>query len=514
MSEDRNEEPRIDPDAGAPEGAESADLYHEFEFVSEDELTLRTSDEVEQEEEPTVLDLYGDSAPPSREEILEAAQAKSEAPEAAVHHTINRPAEGARQVLPGEVLSQDFQGAEGAADFLGLDLEFTEAQPELELAQAPGSAGTDGAEAQAGELAPGALMEPGDEGAFFEGEDDFELDPEAAPEFEEGLFEEDERPPRRGPQLALGALVGAAVVAGAMLAPRFLGGEEPAPSSTPATPTRVAKAPTPAAGAQPSPDAAPAGPAAGVPGSQPTAVAGVAPAPVPESPSTTGDPEAAAPEVTPDTAPEVASAEPETTPESGARPDPLGLLTQAVPVPAPSTPVAPEGTPGDAPRSSAFPNFDEGFAWVQPDTLDMVWRGKDVPMEAIFAPAKTLMPHVGPVRVHMRSGDTMEGKLYAVGEERVWIDMAPGRVGLDGHEVVRFEHLSGPVAASTSFLTGTTPASRERVRVRAPGGTFYGRVIAQEGSTVTLLQDGGGRIVLRDAVVEPAVQSRAIVVQR
>src|SRR5262245_65293590 len=40
----------------------------------------------------------------------------------------NRPASGARRATPGEVLSQGFQGAQNAGDFLGLDVEFAGSQ--------------------------------------------------------------------------------------------------------------------------------------------------------------------------------------------------------------------------------------------------------------------------------------------------------------------------------------------------------------------------------------------------
>ena len=40
----------------------------------------------------------------------------------------NRPASGARQVSPGEVLSQGFDGADNAGDFLGLDTGFDPSQ--------------------------------------------------------------------------------------------------------------------------------------------------------------------------------------------------------------------------------------------------------------------------------------------------------------------------------------------------------------------------------------------------
>ena len=53
----------------------------------------------------------------------------------------NRPASGARQILPGEAFTQDFfKGSENAGDFLGLDAEFTgswEGDAGLDLEQAP-----------------------------------------------------------------------------------------------------------------------------------------------------------------------------------------------------------------------------------------------------------------------------------------------------------------------------------------------------------------------------------------
>ncbi|HED64046.1 MAG TPA: hypothetical protein ENJ09_00665 [Planctomycetes bacterium] len=549
MSEDHKEHLPIDPQgASGASGEEEADLFHEFEFVSEDELTLGSTPTPSEtplepsisldapspvdppgpvptgEEEP-VIDLYGSDAPPCPEEILEAAASHADGEvEAARPEPVNRPAEGARQALPGEVLSQGFQGSENAGDFLGLDLEFTAAASELELAEAPQAQPVSDEPAT---VPPSSLMETGEDvSGYAEADEDLE----GYGEYGEGIDPELEGEPfdgeeavgaGRGKILLAAGLFGALVVAGATLLPDLLGGGADPANGGPTPKAEVAARPKPK-------DTGLVGGAATQVAPTPAIQTDTTPgesAPVDLRADPTDAPSAASgPEVA-DTGVEAAplpeGGAPTPSVGNGVSADPLGVLVDATPItdPIPSVdaPVLTgraDPAPGAADVTTEFPDFSEGFEWVTPDKLDMVWRGEEVPMEAIFAPARTLMPHVGNVRVHMRSGDTIEGSLYAVGEERVWIDMAPGRVGLDGREVVRFERLSAPVAASVGFISGEAPTSRERVRVQAPGGTFYGKVVAQEGSTVTLLQDGGGRIVLQDAVVEPAVRSRAIIVRR
>src|SRR5262245_64456196 len=79
-------------------------------------------------------------------------------PETPSPYTGNRPASGARRATPGEVLSQGFQGAQNAGDFLGLDVEFTASQDPQNFAAAA---------QQVVQPGPADYGDPGDPSASF-----------------------------------------------------------------------------------------------------------------------------------------------------------------------------------------------------------------------------------------------------------------------------------------------------------------------------------------------------------
>jgi hypothetical protein len=163
-----------------------------------------------------------------------------------------------------------------------------------------------------------------------------------------------------------------------------------------------------------------------------------------------------------------------------------------------------------------FPDLDSPeYAWASEDRLEMIWRGNEVPLEAVSGPAKTLMPRVGSVRVFMTTGDVFEGRLYAVGQNHVWIDAAPGRVGLDGSRVERIERIEvlPPVTAGVVGTSGQVDiAGGKRVRVRVPGGMLYGKVLKAEGDEVILAREGGGRVRVKASDIEDLGSGRTIVV--
>jgi hypothetical protein len=173
-------------------------------------------------------------------------------------------------------------------------------------------------------------------------------------------------------------------------------------------------------------------------------------------------------------------------------------------------------TTGVASQSpAAFPDLSTSeFEWASSDLLELIWRGSQVPLEAVQAPAKTLMPRVGRVRVLTTSGDVFDGRLYAVGQNRVWVDAEPGRIGLDGERVEKIEVL-GPVAAGVQPNTQEKElVGKKRVRVRVPGGMLYGSVLKSDGEEVILALDDGGRVRVLANAIEELGSSRAVVVRR
>jgi len=164
---------------------------------------------------------------------------------------------------------------------------------------------------------------------------------------------------------------------------------------------------------------------------------------------------------------------------------------------------------------TGFPDLaGSEFEWASSDLLELIWRGNQVPLEAVHAPAKTLMPRVGIVRVLTTSGDIFEGRLYAVGQNRVWIDAEPGRIGLDGERVEKIEVLGQVAASLQPNSQEKEPVGKKRVRVRVPGGMLYGTVLKSEGEEVILALDDGGRVRVKSTDVEDLGTGRAVVVRR
>jgi len=118
-------------------------------------------------------------------------------------------------------------------------------------------------------------------------------------------------------------------------------------------------------------------------------------------------------------------------------------------------------------------------------------------MEAIDGAERMVTPTVGVVRVVLTSGEIFDGRLYAVGQGQVWIETDFGRLALSGHRVREIDTV---VLEKQAKEVEQLP----RMRVRTPGGLFFGKVLARDDVHVTLLLDSGGRITLESNDVEPA----------
>ncbi len=431
----------------------------------------------------------------------------------------NRPATGSRRATPGEVLSQGFQGAQNAGDFLGLDTEFTASQDPnqvfgasspLDLVPPPSTYVDDGTQ-------PGDPLQDLADPALQGGEPahEFEQEPSAF-EFGEDLGSEDgeaaldqEGKPSRRPLLVKALLVaglaGGGMFYGSKLYSRFFG-----------TSTEVAVLPGAANGTgTPAPDSQPAHTAAPVADGtkKPLADSGVTtkePPSVTAPVAVTSTKEARKPGVTPR-----ASTVPAPSPSVERSPESGSSVEQGQPeVGASLSSVA--GMVGTArPRTTGFPDLESSeFAWASADKLELIWRGSEVPLEAVQAPAKTLMPRVGNVRVFTTAGDVFDGRLYAVGQNRVWLDTQPGRIGLDGERVEKIEVLGLPASGvQESSGKAAQETGKKRVRVRVPGGMLYGSVLKAEGDEVILALDDGGRVRVKANDIEELGSGRAVVVR-
>jgi hypothetical protein len=433
----------------------------------------------------------------------------------------NRPAEGARVISASEIFSEDFMGAEGASDFLGLDTEFDPTPMaksagglELDFRDAPDAAVATEATEDGAELGyPAPAISPPDaddyvghdmeedlpEGELPDGLDS-ELDPELDGEFDDDLFAAPRPSRKRG--LLVGTLVAGLAAAGvAMYWPTLTGGgAEPVEVATvPRTPGGKSPADAPATAVDPAPDAAT--------GDE----TGKDPRPIEDFASSATALDDPATDVVLDSSDAILSDPPV---DVAVQPPADDVPVEDAP---PTDPVDPADPAGDTASEAALRELlaqsaqQDSFYGRNAGLLDLVWRGEEIPHEAIFAGSRILTPAVGPVRVHMATTDVFEGRLFAVGEEKVWVDMELGRIGLDGTSVARIQRL--PREVELRSLASADLATGDRVRAQVPGGVIYGRVRSTVGTSVTLVTDSGARITLDDPVLEPVGDKKSVVLK-
>jgi hypothetical protein len=131
------------------------------------------------------------------------------------------------------------------------------------------------------------------------------------------------------------------------------------------------------------------------------------------------------------------------------------------------------------------------------EDLASIWSAAAIPMDAIDGTERIVTPEVGMVRVVLTSGQIFDGRLYAVGQGQVWLETDFGRLALAGKRV---RAIDAVVLEKQAKAVEALP----RMRVRTPGGLFFGKVLARDDVHVTVLLDSGGRITLESNDVEPA----------
>lgn len=125
------------------------------------------------------------------------------------------------------------------------------------------------------------------------------------------------------------------------------------------------------------------------------------------------------------------------------------------------------------------------------------WYEERVPREHINRARRLLTPRVGAVRVVYMGDEVFEGRLFAVGEGRIWLNMTLGQITLDGARTKRVDRIALDLQRMESGDPGLRNlAGLPRVRVRVRGGTFIGRQIQREGDRVTLVTDRGYRVTV------------------
>lgn len=145
--------------------------------------------------------------------------------------------------------------------------------------------------------------------------------------------------------------------------------------------------------------------------------------------------------------------------------------------------------------------------------LSGVWNETTVPMEALGSKTKVLTPNVGRVRVVLKSKDIFEGRLYAVGQGSVWLESEYGRISVDGKRIASVANIDTKEGTPALGATGSQNLlGLEKVRVKTPGGTFYGKVIARDDTQTTLITEDGARLTLSNADVEVLTDSPKVTI--
>jgi len=234
---------------------------------------------------------------------------------------------------------------------------------------------------------------------------------------------------------------------------------------------------------------------------KPTPVAPVAAAPAPVVPAVTTEPTNVI------TEPVLVSIEP-VIEVPLASTEPIAPVVEEVPPTIdPSAPLARTTTPNKvAELPSGQPGPGGGRHATAADWAGM-WLETTIPTDAIHGTTRLRTLHVGLVRAELKNREFIEGRLYAVGESRIWLDVELGRLSLDAGEVRELVQIVGqqgqPLAVGAQALAGLP-----RVEVLLPGGTMTGRVLGREGDWVTFITEDGLRMRVDAIDIRPAPDGR------
>lgn len=133
-----------------------------------------------------------------------------------------------------------------------------------------------------------------------------------------------------------------------------------------------------------------------------------------------------------------------------------------------------------------------------------VWSKRTVPRKEVSGDKFLLTPNVGNVRIIFDGGESIDGRLHGVGDQKIILDTKLGRMTLDGRRADRIDRLGGGKRAELRSPSDSYASTKglDRVKVRAPGGVFYGFLVSQTDEKVTLMLDSGVRVTLNSTEVE------------
>jgi hypothetical protein len=130
---------------------------------------------------------------------------------------------------------------------------------------------------------------------------------------------------------------------------------------------------------------------------------------------------------------------------------------------------------------------------VDADVMHDVWTEEEPPVAGVAHASFVQTPFVGDVRVHTNGNEHFDGELVGVGAGRLVLGTAKGSLTLFGAQVRGLERIVEAGEGNGALVAGTTG---RHVRVRAPGGWLRGEVVREQGDSITLLLDSGGRITV------------------
>ncbi len=464
--------------------------------------------------------------------------------------TTNRPADGAARADSLQQVEGSWKSADGATDFLGLDADGAPAPAPADAALTSAASSPTGstqdwlfsrehasaAEAQAstsvGELEPpaeGVL----DENAGFAQTTSVEAGEipshatlndalaEVLPESEEGdpladvpAPESEVEPdpvitPRRTRRtqwlVAAGLLVCLGSAVGWQLWLRRGSTHEPAPSAPVVANTKGGtKHPGSEHGTTLVQDTRPTTPVPPSPPPRPDPVVGDSGASSPAQGTGTVEPVAnpvATSQPTPEPADPAAGAvairEPAPEPAHAEPGSPLGYSPNSIGSSAPSTALPPVALPKGARRPGA-------------GELASTWSGNTIPFDSIDGERQLCTPRVGAVRVLLKNGEHLQGHLHSVGQGRLSVDIALGRMTIDYrdvHELARIQESDLSKKPSAGLPEET--AGLAYVCARVPNGTITGWLVSQDRGKLTLITESAKKVTIDDEGFEPVSKGKA-----
>jgi len=450
----------------------------------------------------------------SQQENPQDNQLNSSAPQADAWSTppaANRPAEGANLGASIQSAEQTWSAGDGATDFLGLEQDVagnTSGAAEANPTQAwlfHMESGTAAAAApQAARtplpLSPTAGGVPSSEEFSPEAEEMLQASELSASEAPDSVAESEPLQPYTGPRSGGKRMLVAASVT-ALLA---VGGWQYWQSKTKSQSTGTGesqvwqnpakKTPKPKPTTTENPTVAKVPPVAQPPATDPTATQ----VPVTPQPTDLAQAQPVPPEGQPTAS--VTSSTPD-------QPQP-GEAPQADPAPIEFAPVAftaahtdEPGTELTAPRGTRRPSQSE---------IAGLWTSRAIPFDAISGDSLMHTPSVGAVRVLLKNGEHLQGRLRSVGRGYVSMDIALGRMSVDYSEVREIvQILDADLNKRPSNGLPEETAGLLYVTAKVAGGYITGWLVQRAEGKLTLITEQAKKVTIPDDGFEPISKNRA-----